>query len=326
MIARRKLGSQGLEVSALGLGCMGMSWLYGTADRAESIRTIKYAIDQGVNFFDTAEVYGPYKNEELLGDALKSKRDEVVIATKFGFDITFGEVVGVNSHPRNIVRACEDSLKRLQTDYIDLFYQHRVDPRIPIEEVVGTMGELVEKGKVRYIGLSEAGVETIIRAHRTYKLSCVQTEYSLWERGVEEKILPLLRQSGIGFVPYSPLGRGLLSGQLKSLADLDEDDYRRTDPRYQGDNFAKNLKLVAEVKAIARKYEASPSQIALAWLLVKPDLVPIPGTKRVKYLSENLESLQIELSPADIEELDGLSRFTAGARYDETRMMRIDQQ
>lgn len=326
MIPKRKLGTQGLEVSALGLGCMGMSWLYGTPDRAESVRTLKYAIDQGVDFFDTAEVYGPYKNEELIGEALRSKRDELIIATKFGFDITYGEVVGVDSHPRNIIRACDDSLKRLQTDYIDLFYQHRVDPGIPIEEVAGTMGELVEKGKVRYIGLSEAGPDTIVRAHQTFPLTCVQTEYSLWERSVETRVLPLLERLKIGFVPYSPLGRGFLSGQLKSVEDLPEDDYRRTDPRYIGENFARNLKLVAEVKAIARKYDASPSQVALAWLLAKREnYVPIPGTKRVKYLAENLESVALQLTAVDMEELDGLSAMTAGERYDEERMLRIEQ-
>lgn len=326
MLPLRKLGQQGLEVTALGLGCMGMSWLYGTPDQLESVRTLKRAIALGINFFDTAEVYGPYDNEELLGEVLRGRRDDVIIATKFGFDISMREVIGVDSHPRNIKRACEDSLKRLNTDYIDLFYQHRVDPGIPIEEVAGTMGELVEQGKVRYIGLSEASAENIRKAHRTFPLTCVQSEYSLWERSVEERVLPTLRELGIGFVPYSPLGRGLLAGQIKNVDQFEESDYRRNDPRYQGDNFSKNLKIVNEVKHLARRYEASPAQMALAWLLQKgQDIVPIPGTKKVKYLEENVEALELELSGEDLEELDAISRLTAGARYEPARMERIDQ-
>lgn len=326
MLPLRKLGQQGLEVTALGLGCMGMSWLYGTPDRLESVRTLKRAIALGINFFDTAEVYGPYDNEELLGEVLRGRRDDLIIATKFGFDISMREVIGVDSHPRNIKRACEDSLKRLNTDYIDLFYQHRVDPGIPIEEVAGTMGELVEQGKVRYIGLSEASAENIRKAHRTFPLTCVQSEYSLWERSVEERVLPTLRELGIGFVPYSPLGRGLLAGQIKNVDQFEESDYRRNDPRYQGDNFSKNLKIVNEVKHLARRYEASPAQMALAWLLQKgQDIVPIPGTKKVKYLEENVEALELELSGEDLEELDAISRLTAGARYEPARMERIDQ-
>ncbi len=326
MLPLRKLGQQGLEVTALGLGCMGMSWLYGTPDQFESVRTLKRAIALGINFFDTAEVYGPYDNEELLGEVLRGRRDDVIIATKFGFDISMREVIGVDSHPRNIKRACEDSLKRLNTDYIDLFYQHRVDPGIPIEEVAGTMGELVEQGKVRYIGLSEASAENIRKAHRTFPLTCVQSEYSLWERSVEERVLPTLRELGIGFVPYSPLGRGLLAGQIKNVDQFEANDYRRNDPRYQGDNFSKNLKIVNEVKHLARRYEASPAQMALAWLLHKgQDIVPIPGTKKVKYLEENVEALELELSVEDLEELDAISRLTAGARYEPARMERIDQ-
>jgi len=326
MLPLRKLGQQGLEVTALGLGCMGMSWLYGTPDQLESVRTLKRAIALGINFFDTAEVYGPYDNEELLGEVLRGRRDDVIIATKFGFDISMREVIGVDSHPRNIKRACEDSLKRLNTDYIDLFYQHRVDPGIPIEEVAGTMGELVEQGKVRYIGLSEASAENIRKAHRTFPLTCVQSEYSLWERSVEERVLPTLRELGIGFVPYSPLGRGLLAGQIKNVDQFEASDYRRNDPRYQGDNFSKNLKIVNEVKHLARRYEASPAQMALAWLLQKgQDIVPIPGTKKVKYLEENVEALELELSGEDLEELDAISRLTAGARYEPARMERIDQ-
>jgi aryl-alcohol dehydrogenase-like predicted oxidoreductase len=326
MLPLRKLGQQGLEVTALGLGCMGMSWLYGTPDHLESVRTLKRAIALGITFFDTAEVYGPYDNEELLGEVLRGRRDDVIIATKFGFDISMREVIGVDSHPRNIKRACEDSLKRLNTDYIDLFYQHRVDPGIPIEEVAGTMGELVEQGKVRYIGLSEARAENIRKAHRTFPLTCVQSEYSLWERSVEEKVLPTLRELGIGFVPYSPLGRGFLAGQIKNVDQFEANDYRRNDPRYQGDNFSKNLKIVNEVKHLARRYEASPAQMALAWLLQKgQDIVPIPGTKKVKYLEENVEALELELSGEDLEELDAVSRLTAGARYEPARMERIDQ-
>ncbi len=326
MLPLRKLGQQGLEVTALGLGCMGMSWLYGTPDQLESVRTLKRAIALGINFFDTAEVYGPYDNEELLGEVLRGRRDDLIIATKFGFDISMREVIGVDSHPRNIKRACEDSLKRLNTDYIDLFYQHRVDPGIPIEEVAGTMGELVEQGKVRYIGLSEASAENIRKAHRTFPLTCVQSEYSLWERSVEERVLPTLRELGIGFVPYSPLGRGLLAGQIKNVDQFEASDYRRNDPRYQGDNFSKNLKIVNEVRHLARRYEASPAQMALAWLLQKgQDIVPIPGTKKVKYLEENVEALELELSGEDLEELDAISRLTAGARYEPARMERIDQ-
>jgi aryl-alcohol dehydrogenase-like predicted oxidoreductase len=326
MLPLRKLGQQGLEVTALGLGCMGMSWLYGTPDQLESVRTLKRAIALGINFFDTAEVYGPYDNEELLGEVLRGRRDDLIIATKFGFDISMREVIGVDSHPRNIKRACEDSLKRLSTDYIDLFYQHRVDPGIPIEEVAGTMGELVEQGKVRYIGLSEASAENIRKAHRTFPLTCVQSEYSLWERSVEERVLPTLRELGIGFVPYSPLGRGLFAGQIKNVDQFEASDYRRNDPRYQGDNFSKNLKIVNEVKHLARRYEASPAQMALAWLLQKgQDIVPIPGTKKVKYLEENVEALELELSGEDLEELDAISRLTAGARYEPARMERIDQ-
>ncbi len=326
MLPLRKLGQQGLEVTALGLGCMGMSWLYGTPDQLESVRTLKRAIAIGINFFDTAEVYGPYDNEELLGEVLRGRRDDVIIATKFGFDISMREVIGVDSHPRNIKRACEDSLKRLDTDYIDLFYQHRVDPGIPIEEVAGTMGELVEQGKVRYIGLSEASAENIRKAHRTFPLTCVQSEYSLWERSVEERVLPTLRELGIGFVPYSPLGRGFLAGQIKNIDQFEASDYRRNDPRYQGENFSKNLKIVSEVKHLARRYEASPAQMALAWLLQKgQDIVPIPGTKKVKYLEENVEAVELELSVEDLEELDAISRLTAGARYEPARMERIDQ-
>lgn len=323
---RRKLGNAGLEVSELGLGCMGMSWAYGTPDRAEAIRTIHRAIALGVDFFDTAELYGPYTNEELLGDALVGRREEVIIATKFGFNLDDGVVRGVNSHPRQIRKVCDQSLKRLKTDRIDLFYQHRVDPAIPIEEVVGTVGELVDKGKVRYIGLSEASSETLRKAHRTAPVSALQSEYSLWERGLDAEILPAARALGIGIVPYSPLGRGFLTGQVKSFEDLAPDDYRRNDPRYQGDNFAKNLQLVRVITRIAARHDALPAQVALAWVLAKgEDMVPIPGTKRVKYLEQNVEATQLKLDPVDIEELDSLSATTVGARYDAGRMAMIER-
>lgn len=325
---KRKLGKQkqALEVSALGLGCMGMSWLYGTPDRKEAVRTLERALALGLNFFDTAEVYGPYENEKLLGEVLGKRRDQVVLATKFGFDIRAGAVVGVDSHPRNIVRVCDESLQRLKTDYIDLYYQHRVDPRIPIEEVAGTMGELVERGKVRFIGLSEAGSETLRRAHATYPIAALQTEYSLWERGVEAQILPTCRELGIGLVPYSPLGRGLLAGRLKGLDELPENDYRRSDPRYQGENLVRNLRLVDKVRSLARACGASPAQIALAWLLSRgEDVVPIPGTKKVAYLEENIEALGLALSAHDLDELEGLGGETAGARYEPSRMVRVEQ-
>lgn len=323
---RRKLGNAGLEVSELGLGCMGMSWAYGTPDRAEAIRTIHRAIALGVDFFDTAELYGPYTNEELLGDALVGRREEVIIATKFGFNLDDGVVRGVNSHPRQIRKVCDQSLKRLKTDRIDLFYQHRVDPAIPIEEVVGTVGELVDKGKVRYIGLSEASSETLRKAHRTAPVSALQSEYSLWERGLDAEILPAARALGIGIVPYSPLGRGFLTGQVKSFEDLAPDDYRRNDPRYQGENFAKNLQLVRVITRIASRHDALPAQVALAWVLAKgEDMVPIPGTKRVKYLEQNVEATQLKLDPVDIEELDSLSATTVGARYDAGRMAMIER-
>lgn len=318
------LGQAGLQVSRLGLGCMGMTWAYGTPDRKEAFKPIERALALGIDFFDTAEIYGPYTNEEFLGEAFAGRREEIKIATKFGFKIEFGQITGADSHPRRIKQMLDESLKRLRTDYVDLLYQHRVDPRIPIEEVAGTVGELVEKGKVRYFGLSEAGVETIRKAHATFPVTCLQSEYSLWERGVEEKILPCLRELGIGFVPYSPLGRGFLTGALQKFEDLGEDDYRRQDPRYQGANFAANLKLVAVVKEIGKKYGASPAQVALAYVLSRdPQFVPIPGTKRARYLEENVEALNLQLSKSDLEELGNLS--VAGARYDERRMSMIER-
>ena len=316
--------STGLTVSRLGLGCMG--WAYGSPDRAESIKTLQRALALGIDFLDTAEIYGPYTNEELLGEALAGRREEVILATKFGFNIEAGVINGTNSHPKHIRRVLDESLKRLRTDYVDLYYQHRVDPKIPIEEVVGTVGELVEKGKVRHVGLSEANSDTIKRAHATFPIAVLQSEYSLWERGVEVDILPTLRKLGIGFVPYSPLGRGFLTGAIKKFEDIPESDYRRTDPRYQGSNFAANMKLVAVIEEIAKRNGATPAQVALAWVLAQgEDMVPIPGTKRVKFLEENVESLDLHLSASDMEELNGLSQSTAGPRYDERRMSMIQR-
>lgn len=321
----RELGNQGLKVSAVGLGCMSMSWAYGTADEAEGIKTIHRALDLGVNFLDTAEIYGPYTNELLIGRALKGKRERAVVATKFGFKIENGAISGPNGHPKNVKEVAEASLKRLGVDHIDLYYQHRVDPKIPIEETVGAMSELVEAGKVRYLGLSEAGPETLRRACREHQISALQSEYSLWERGIEERIIACTRELGIGVVAYSPVGRGLLTGQIKSFSDLPEDDYRRSDPRYQGDNFAKNLKLVEHVKRIAAKYGATPAQVAIAWLLqMGNDIVPIPGTKRVKYLEENTAAIELKLETADMENLEELAQRTSGERYEARRMALIE--
>ena len=321
----RTLGPE-FEVSALGVGCMPMAGvskgMYGEADPDESIATIHRAIELGVTLFDTAEVYGPLVNEELLGRAIRGRRDGVVIATKFGF--RFGEkgAVGVDSTPGNVRRACEGSLKRLGVETIDLFYQHRVDPNVPIEETVGAMGELVAEGKVRHLGLSEAGAATIRRAAATHPIAALQSEYSLWERDVEDEILPLCRELGIGFVPYSPLGRGFLTGQIASRADLPQGDYRLNDPRYSEENFAKNMAMVAVVKDIAEAHDASAAQIALAWLLAQgDDIVPIPGFKRRVTLEDSMRTAEVTLDPADLARLDEATKGrTAGPRYGE-RMM-----
>lgn len=327
---RRLLGTQGLEVSAIGLGCMGMAGvsgmkaMYGAVDMDEAVATLHRAIDIGIDFFDTAEVYGPYINEELVGRALRDRRDEVVIATKFGFRLVDGRPQGTDSTPANIRKVCDDSLKRLGIDVIDLFYQHRVDPAVPIEETIGAMAELVTAGKVRFLGMSEAAPETLRRAHAVHPISALQSEYSLWERTVEPDILPTCRALGIGFVPYSPLGRGFLTGQVQRAEAYPEGDYRRNDPRYQGENFDTNMRAVAAVKVIAARHGATPAQVALAWLLHQgDDIVPIPGTKRRDRLEENAGAAALRLTAEDLAELDSAAPVggTAGARYGSAAMM-----
>jgi len=312
-------------VSALGLGCMGMSWAYGAPDEAESIRTIHRALDLGITFLDTAEIYGPYTNEELVGRALAGgRRAGVVVATKFGFKID-GAVRGVDGSPANVKRVAEASLKRLNIDVIDLYYQHRRDPNVPIEETVGAMSELVAEGKVRFLGLSEVGPATLRRAHAVHPISALQSEYSLWERDIESQILPAIRELGIGLVPYSPLGRGFLTGAVK-VDDLDEGDWRRTNPRFSEANAEKNQHLVDVVKRIAARRNATPAQIALAWVLAQgDDVAPIPGTKRVAYLEDNVGALDVTLTSDDISDLDALRGAVAGDRYDAGTMAMIER-
>ena len=328
---KRKLGTGGLEVSALGLGLMGMSQSYGTAeerDERESIATIHRAFALGVTFVDTAEVYGPYVNEELLARALPGKRDRVIIATKFGFKIENGNIAGMDSRPQHIREAVEGSLRRLATDRIDLLYQHRVDPQVPIEDVVGTMADLVREGKVRFLGLSEAGEQTIRRAHGVHPISALQSEYSLWERNLEPRILPLLRELGIGLVPFAPLGRGFLTGAVKRADEYPENDHRRNDPRYKGENFDANVRAASAVRELAAAKGATPAQIAIAWLLHKgPDIVPIPGTKRRRYLEENVGAHNLALSAAEIAALDAAlaPEKIAGLRYAPKQMAQLDR-
>jgi aryl-alcohol dehydrogenase-like predicted oxidoreductase len=316
---QRKLGSQGLTVSELGLGCMGMSEFYGQGDEEESTATIHRALELGVNFLDTADMYGPFTNEKLVGRAIADRRDEVVLATKFGnVRGPNGERLGVRGDPQYVREACDASLQRLNVDHIDLYYQHRVDPDTPIEETVGAMKELVEQGKVRYLGLSEAAAATIRRAHEVHPISALQTEYSLWTRDPEDEILPTIRELGIGFVAYSPLGRGFLSGQIQSPDDLAEDDFRRANPRFQGENFQRNLDLVERVKEIAAEKGVAPGQLAIAWLLHQgDDIVPIPGTKRRKYLEENVGATEVSLTQEDLERIDEAAPAgaAAGDRY-----------
>jgi aryl-alcohol dehydrogenase-like predicted oxidoreductase len=317
-MAKRRLGRQGLEVSALGLGCMGMSQFYGPADEAESIATIRRALDLGVMFFDTAEAYGPFVNEELLGRALQGRRDEVVIATKFGFRFGGGKLTGLDSRPEHVREVTEASLRRLHTDRIDLLYQHRVDPAVPIEDVVGAMAGLVREGKVRFLGLSEAGEETLRRAHAVHPISALQSEYSIWERNLEARILPLLRRLGIGLVPFSPLGRGFLSGTARRAEEYPATDYRHRDPRFSGENFDANLRAAAAVRDLAARRGATPSQVALAWLLHKgDDVVPIPGTKRRSFVEENAAAAELKLTREEMSGLDGLldGGKAAGDRY-----------
>jgi aryl-alcohol dehydrogenase-like predicted oxidoreductase len=328
MLTKRKLGLQGLEVSALGLGCMGMSQSYGVPDDPESIATIHRALELGVNFFDTAEVYGPFTNEELLGRALKGRRREAIIATKFGFRIVDGKSAGVDSRPEHIKEVVEQSLRRLETDYIDLLYQHRVDPTVPIEDVAGAVAGLIEQGKVRFFGLSEAGESTIRRAHLVQPVSALQSEYSLWERNLEAQLIPTLRELNIGLVPFSPLGRGFLTGTAKRAEDYPAGDYRRGDPRYQGENFDANMGAAAVVLDMAAQKGATAGQIALAWLLYRgDDVVPIPGTKRRAYLEENIGAAALQLTEPELEQLDAAMPpdSVSGERYNEWMMSLIDR-
>jgi len=328
VMVKRKLGSQGLEVSAMGLGCMGMSEFYGVADEKESLATLDRALELGITLWDTADAYGPFKNEELLGRYLKGRRDKVVLATKFGIqrlgDPTQRAICG---RPEYVQQACEASLRRLGVDTIDLYYQHRVDPKVPIEETVGAMAGLVQQGKVRFLGLSEAAPKTLRRAHAVHPISALQSEYSLWTRDPEEEVLATVRELGIGLVAYSPLGRGFLTGHIRSPEDLAENDYRRFSPRFQGENFAKNLALVDQITALARSKSVTPSQLALAWVMAQgDDIIPIPGTKRRKYLEDNAAAAAIHWSPADLAAIEAVAPkgFASGFRYPEALLHAVN--
>jgi aryl-alcohol dehydrogenase-like predicted oxidoreductase len=325
---QRTLGTQGLVVSAMGLGCMGMSEFYGRGDDAESIATIHRALELGVTLLDTADMYGPFTNEELVGRAIEGKRDRVVLATKFGNvrDPNDPTKRHISGRPDYVRQACDASLRRLGVDHIDLYYQHRVDPDTPIEDTIGAMAELVRAGKVRFIGMSEAAPETIRRAHAVHPVSALQNEYSLWTRDPEDEVLPTVRELGIGFVAYSPLGRGFLSGQIRTIDDLAPDDFRRTNPRFQGENFQRNLDLVRHVEELAREKGCTPSQLALAWVMARgEDIVPIPGTKRRSYLEENVAALDVHLSADEMARIDEIAPrgAAAGARYTEAGMRTI---
>jgi aryl-alcohol dehydrogenase-like predicted oxidoreductase len=324
---QRQLGTSGLSVSALGLGCMGMSAFYGTTDEGEAIAAIHRALELGVNFLDTAELYGPYTNEELVGKAVAGRRDDYVIATKFAYRFDPNDLVNrtLDGSPENVRRATEGSLKRLGTDHIDLLYQHRIDPNVPTEETVGAMAELVTEGKARYLGLSEAAPETIRRAHAVHPIAAVQTEYSIWNRDLEDDVLPTLRELGIGLVAYSPLGRGMLSGRFQSADDFDADDWRRTQPRFQGENLEYNLALARKVQEIAAEKGIPAAQLALAWVLSRgDDVVPIPGTKRRSYLEQNVGALEVELTSDDLARINAEIPAPAGARYDESGMQSVN--